>query len=43
MGAFSFIFYGPTYLNILKIYSLYRIEDISCGTKGLESGSGGQL
>jgi len=41
MGAFSFIFYGPTYLNILNIYSLCRIDDISWGTKGLESGSGG--
>lgn len=42
MGAFSFLFYGPTYLNILNIYSLCRIDDISWGTKGLESGSGGQ-
>jgi chitin synthase len=41
MGAFSFIFYSPTYLNILNIYSLCRIDDISWGTKGLESGSGG--
>jgi chitin synthase len=41
MGAFSFIFYGPTYLNILNIYSLCRIDDISWGTKGLEAGSGG--
>jgi chitin synthase len=35
LGAFSFIFYGPTYLNILNIYSLCRIDDISWGTKGL--------
>jgi magnesium-transporting ATPase (P-type) len=41
MGAFSFIFYGPTYLNILNIYSLCRIDDISWGTKGLDSGAGG--
>lgn len=41
MGAFSFLFYGPTYLNILNIYSLCRIDDISWGTKGLDSGSGG--
>jgi chitin synthase len=34
MGTFSFIFYGPTYLNILNIYSLCRIDDISWGTKG---------
>lgn len=39
LGAFSFLFYGPTYLNILNIYSLCRIDDISWGTKGLDSGS----
>jgi chitin synthase len=37
MGAFSFLFYGPTYLNILNIYSLCRIDDISWGTKGLDA------
>lgn len=36
-GAFSMLFYGPTYLNILYIYSLCRIDDISWGTKGLEN------
>lgn len=39
LGSFSFLFYGPTYLNILNIYSLCRIDDISWGTKGLDSGS----
>lgn len=39
LGAFSFLFFGPTYLNILNIYSLCRIDDISWGTKGLDSGS----
>lgn len=39
MGSFSFLFYGPTYLNILNIYSLCRVDDISWGTKGLEAGS----
>lgn len=34
----SFIFYSPTYLNILNIYALCRIDDISWGTKGLDSG-----
>ena len=29
LGAFSFLFYTPTYLNILNIYSLCRIDDIS--------------
>jgi hypothetical protein len=39
LGVFSFLFYGPTYLNILNIYSLSRIDDISWGTKGLDGGS----
>lgn len=39
LGGFSFLFFGPTYLNILNIYSLCRIDDISWGTKGLDSGS----
>ena len=42
LGAFSFLFYGPTYLNILNIYSLCRIDDISWGTKGLDSGASSQ-
>lgn len=42
LGAFSFLFYGPTYLNILNIYSLCRIDDISWGTKGLDSGGSSQ-
>jgi len=37
-GTFSFLYYAPTYLNILNIYSLCRIDDISWGTKGLDSG-----
>jgi chitin synthase len=37
LGAFSLLFYGPTYLNILYMYSLCRIDDISWGTKGLDS------
>lgn len=36
-GSFSFLFYGPTYLIMLNIYSLCRIDDISWGTKGLDS------
>lgn len=40
MGAISFIFYGPTYLNILNIYALCRIDDISWGTKGLDASGG---
>ena len=37
-GSLSFLFYGPTYLNILNIYALCRIDDISWGTKGLDAG-----
>ena len=36
-GAFSFLFFSPTYLNILNIYALSRINDISWGTKGLDT------
>ena len=36
-GSLSFLFYGPTYLNILNIYALCRIDDISWGTKGLDA------
>lgn len=39
IGSLSFLFYTPTYLNILNIYSLCRIDDISWGTKGLDSTS----
>lgn len=38
----AFIFYSPTYLNVLNIYALCRIDDISWGTKGLDSESGGK-
>ena len=37
-STFSFVYYGSTYLNILNIYALCRIDDISWGTKGLDSG-----
>jgi hypothetical protein len=39
LGYFSFLFYTPTYLNILNIYSLCKIDDISWGTKGLDATS----
>jgi hypothetical protein len=41
-GAISFIFYTPTYLIILSIYALCRMDDLSWGTKGLDGGKGGQ-
>ena len=36
-GTFSFIFYTPTYMNILNTFALCRIDDISWGTKGLDA------
>lgn len=36
-GAFSLLFYSPTYLNILFMYSLCRIDDLTWGTKGLDT------
>jgi chitin synthase len=36
-GVVSFIFYTPTYLNILYTFALCRIDDISWGTKGLDA------
>ena len=38
-GSISFIFYIPTYLIILNIYAICRIDDISWGTKGLDADS----
>lgn len=40
-SSFSFMFFGSTYLNILNIYALCRIDDISWGTKGLDTGVSG--
>jgi hypothetical protein len=37
IGFFSFLFYTPTYLNILNTYSLCKIDDFSWGTKGLDA------
>ena len=36
----AFIYYGPTYLIILNTYALCRIDDISWGTKGLDTDTG---
>lgn len=41
-GALSFAFYTPTYLIILNIYALCRMDDLSWGTKGLDSEGGGK-
>ena len=36
-ASVSFVFYSPTYFIILGFYALCRIDDISWGTKGLNS------
>lgn len=36
------MFYAPSYLNLLNIYALCRIDDISWGTKGLDASVGGK-
>jgi chitin synthase len=41
-GTFSFLFYSPSYLNLLNVYALCRIDDISWGTKGLDASVGGK-
>ena len=32
----SYIFFSPTYVNILQIFAFCRIDDLSWGTKGLD-------
>lgn len=41
-STLSFIFFSPTYLNILNIYALCRMDDISWGTKGLNNDGSGR-
>ena len=41
-STLSFMFFSPTYLNILNIYALCRMDDISWGTKGLNSDGSGR-
>lgn len=31
----SYLFYAPTYMNLLMIYAFCKIDDFSWGTKGL--------
>jgi chitin synthase len=33
----SYLFYAPTYVNILQVFSFCRIDDLSWGTKGLDT------
>jgi hypothetical protein len=35
-GVLSFLFYSPSYLNLLNIYAMSRIDDVSWGTKGFD-------
>jgi chitin synthase len=35
----SYLFYAPTYVNILQIFAFCRIDDLSWGTKGLDTDS----
>lgn len=32
VGSLSFIFYSPTYVNILSIYSKCRVDDVVSGS-----------
>ena len=41
IGFAAFLFYTPTYLIILNIYSLCKIDDMSWGTKGLDADADG--
>jgi chitin synthase len=36
----SYIFYSPTYINLLQIFAFCRIDDLSWGTKGLDNNEG---
>lgn len=35
----SYIYFSPTYINILQTFAFCRIDDLSWGTKGLDSDS----
>lgn len=38
LGSLSYIFYWPTYINILNIYSLCKIDELSWGVSGFNLG-----
>jgi chitin synthase len=40
-SLFSYLFFTPTYINILSIFSFCRIDDLSWGTKGLDNDDSG--
>ena len=33
----SYFFYAPTYMHLFVIYAFCKIDDLSWGTKGLET------
>ena len=35
----SYVFFSPSYINLLVIYAFCRIDDLSWGTKGLAGDS----
>jgi len=36
-SVLPYLFYTPTYVNILQIFAFCRIDDLSWGTKGLDA------
>ena len=39
-SVLSYIFYAPTYINLLQMFAFARIDDLSWGTKGLDNDTG---
>jgi chitin synthase len=37
-SVLSYLYYSPTYINLLQIFAFSRIDDLSWGTKGLDKG-----
>lgn len=37
MSMFSYFFFAPSYVNLFFIYAFCRIDDLSWGTKGLDT------
>lgn len=39
-SVLSYIYYSPTYINLLQLFAFCRIDDLSWGTKGLDNDGG---
>lgn len=39
-SVLSYIYYSPTYVNLLQMFAFSRIDDLSWGTKGLDNDVG---